>query len=159
MADVRWDSEAVVRVRADVRGEGIVRAAVYRARPELFLTEEVFDEGLHRFTFRGTATQAAWLAAFVDPGTRARRTEPARTAARIQGLDVTADQLAQSSEVSALAVWTAAGDQQARRSFTAYSGTAGLQVLHGWQLPNIGDVCLQRLGPRDLVAFCAAFLA
>jgi hypothetical protein len=159
VGDVRANAEAAVRVRVDVRGEGSGRAVLYRARPDLFLTQQVGDEGLHRFTFRGAQAQARWLAAFVDPGAHARRTEPGRTAVRLDDLGITSEQLAAASASSALAVSLDADDPAPRRCFNAYGGADGLRVLHGWQRADDGDVRLQFLGPGDLVAFCAAFLA
>ncbi len=162
LADLRNRPEAAVSVRVDVRGEGMRRAAIYRVRPDLFLSEEVSDSGLHHFVLRSPVRQAAWLAAAIDPHHHVTTDSSSpQTASSLEGLDPNPDELAQRCDSAAFVFYGERGPdgQSSQRAFTAYSSTGGVHILTGRESANRGSASLQRLGRGDLLGFCAAFLA
>lgn len=163
LGDLRGSPEAAISVRVDVRGEGTRRAAIYRIRPDLFMTEEVEDAGLHHFVLRSPARQAAWLAVAVDPhGHAGDDSDPQpQTATDLNGLDPHPDRLAERCETASLVCSGSRtpDERTAQRTFTAYSGPDGVHILTGWRTDTDAQAALQRLSRRDLIEFCAAFLS
>lgn len=162
IGDLRASSEAAASVRIDIRDGGVHRLGLYRVRADLFLCEEVEESsGLHHFTFRSPGRQARWLAAALDAGGHADRTEEPLQAAGIDDLVPHPDTLAEHCHAAGL-VTLAERDAVSRgalRAFTAYSGPDGLYVQTGWKAADDGAVAMQRLSPADFAGFCAAFLA
>ncbi|MGH8909212.1 MAG: hypothetical protein ACRD0K_22640 [Egibacteraceae bacterium] len=161
LGDLRENPEAAVSVRVDVRDEGVQRAAIYRIRPDLFLCEDVSEVGLHHFTFRSAARQAAWLAAAADPNGHASHTGSPQSAADVNGLDPHPDRLAATCQTAALVLCGSRSlhGRTPQRTFTAYSGPDGVHVLTGWKTATDGQVVMQQLSRQDLIDFCAAFLS
>lgn len=122
VGEFRYGAEAAVSVRTDVRQMGTSRAATYRVRPDLFLTEDVSETGLHHFMLRSHQRAAAWLADRVDPGHRADRSGPEQIAEHPDQLEPRPDRLAETCETSALVYYGARGDDgtAGQRSFTCY---------------------------------------
>ncbi|MDP8975932.1 MAG: hypothetical protein M3N28_06140 [Actinomycetota bacterium] len=161
VGELRHEPEAAVSVRVDVRGEGTRRAAIYRVRPDLFLTEDVSEVGLHHFVFRSAPSAATWLAGLVDPLSRAKGSAHEQRARTAADLNPNLDQLTARCESSALVFYGARSPDgsSAQRAFTCYSGNDGVYVLWGWQSASSGEAVLYRLGPGDLIGFCLGFLA
>jgi hypothetical protein len=162
LGELRTESEAAVSIRIDTRDTGVQRLAVYRVREDLFLCEVVEESGgLHHFTFRSAERQAAWLAAALDPGGRADRTEEPQQASELAELDPHPDRLAERCEVAAFVTLGERGPDGPGplRAFTSYSGPDGLLVQTGWRTEDASAVALQRLSAVDLTAFIAAFLS
>lgn len=160
LATVRHGAEAVWSVRVDRRGGGTERAAVYRARADVFLWEDIDPAGLHAFLFLSPERQVRWLARALDPEGHAADTAAPQRAASVDGLEPGPTELARRAR-TATRVWgVRAGSTPVEQAVTAYAACDGVWLVYaaGDDAAADGPVVGQRVGADALVAVCRQLL-
>jgi hypothetical protein len=117
------------------------------------------DLGLHRLVFRSVGTEAAWLAAMLDPDGRSRRVGDPVHAASLEELAVQARSLPGRGRSRSVVVAAAEVDgAQLERSVTTIGTSRGL-----WTLQARDDATppaqLQQVGADEVVALAAHLLS